>query len=290
MGLYDRDYYRNRQETRRRKSSGLSAVALIILLNVVLFFINQGTGNALFETMALSGRTTSNPLQWYRCLTYAFAHDPSNFNHIFFNMLALFFFGPAVELRYGKREFVFYYLASAIFGGIVWNVLHFGVVQYSALGASGAISAVIILFAFNFPRAQVLLFFIIPMPMWVAGVLFVLLDTFGLLGGGNIAHDIHLSGAVFAAVYYFSNMRISSILSRKKRKSFSRSSSAAENPAHSYTNSNSNQAGSAFPDLEKRVDEILRKIALSGEESLSEKERETLRFASREYQKRKNQR
>lgn len=284
MGLYDRDYF---SDEPKKSGAGTSAVAIFIILNVVFYFANHATGNALFDKMALVGVKTSDPIQWYRCLTYAFAHDPSGFMHILCNMLVLFFFGPPLERLYGKREFILFYLTSAIFGGIVWNVMHFGA-SAAALGASGSITALVILFAFNYPNAQLLIWGIIPLPAWLAGILFVLYDMFGTTSAmDNVAHEIHLSGAVFAACYFLTKLRLtdlffgSSTNAKAKSKSPRPSSSNVRNGGSRFSNSDRE-----FENLEKEVDDILRKIARSGEASLTEKERETLRYASQEYQKR----
>ncbi len=289
MGLYDRDYYRDEP---RKRGAGLSAVVILILLNVGLYVMNMTTSNgALFNRMALYGPYAANPLQWYRCLTYAFAHDPHGFMHILFNMLTLFFFGPHIERKYGKAEFMLFYLLSAVFGGVVWNLLHFGQMA-GAIGASGAVTAVVILFALNFPNVRILLWGILPLPAYVAGILFVLWDMFGASSGGdNIAHEIHLSGAVFAVAYFMMKIRFVGLLGIKNIVNGPRlarhTTGSEKRPTYSFTGANASASDVDFAELEKKVDDILRKITRSGEESLTEKERETLRFASREYQKRK---
>jgi len=298
MSIYDRDYYReDPPKHNRRLGTGLSAVAIIILLNVGLYLLDQGSGGALFRRMALTGASASNPIQWYRCLTYGFAHDPSGFMHILCNMLVLFFFGPPLERLYGKLEFSCFYVLSIIFGGIVWNVLNGGA-NAAALGASGGITAVVILFAMNYPKSQILLYGIIPLPAWMAGVLYVVYDAFGARHGmDNVAHDIHLSGAVFAALYFFSKIRFAALFSDKgarrktnanKERSFTviddvyddKPKKTAKSSC-SFTSTDVN-----FEKLEAEVDRILRKINRTGETSLTQDERETLRTASREYQKR----
>ena len=72
-------------------------------------------------------------------------------------------------------------------------------------GASGAIAGVVVLYALNFPHRTLLLFFVIPIPAWLLGVLFVAYDMFGASGGiagSNVAFSVHLAGAAFAFVYY----------------------------------------------------------------------------------------
>ena len=285
MGLSDRDYYRNDGPSPRRKRGGVfgflniwSATVTIIAINVVMFMANglfTPTDNRITQYMVLSPGVLGMPLQWYRFITCAFAHSPENFQHILFNMITLFFFGPPVEQRYGKKEFFLIYFASVLSCGLVWSWVHLGS-EAHVLGASGAISTVVILFALNYPHAQVLLFGIIPMPAWLLGVLFIVLDTFGTFDAQtNVAHDVHLTGAVLAFVYFFMRWHFSALFRWRGRKA---------GPALRVYRQEREMSQAR---LEIEVDRILRKISTSGEESLSSEERETLREASRRYQDRR---
>lgn len=310
MGIYDRDYFRDddgdgRRPRRKRSNGGLippgwSASAILIAANVLLFFANSAAGGALFSKMALFGLVADQPAQWYRCLTYGFAHDPNGLTHLLFNMLALFFFGPPIERRLGRGEFTFFYFAALLVGGVVWSVGNVGA-NAVCLGASGAISAVVLLFAFYYPHAQILIFGIIPTPAWLAGALFVVYDALGARSGvGNIAHDVHLAGAAFALVYYLAGVNFSELAVGKgrDRKSLrrwlekrerARKDAAAGPSTIPFKSSDAAKKAAdeiAFEKLEAEVDRLLLKISESGEESLTEVERETLRRASREYQKR----
>ena len=285
MGIYDRDYFRDDEpQPGQSGQSGffsVSAIAIIIVINVVLFLTNgllYPESNQLTETLLMKSGALKNPYQWYTLITYGFAHSPNSFMHILFNMLGLFMLGPPVERRYGKKEFFLFYFAALFFGGLVWGLFNLNS-DTGMLGASGAVTAVVILFILNYPRTYLFLFGIIPMPAWMAGLLFVGLDMFGAFGthvpgSGNIAHDVHLSGAAFALVYFFAKIRLSSFFSifnflhRPKVRIF---------PAEPI---------GFRSQMEKEVDRLLRKISEYGEESLTEEERQTLRDASRHYQDR----
>lgn len=289
MSIYDRDYYRDdRRKTRRSTNplAGFSAVGLIVLLNVAFFLVNGlfFSNNWLTEHMVMTSETLSHPAQWYRLLAYGFAHDPSSLNHILGNMITLFFLGRLVEMRYGKREFLLIYFLSVVLCGLVWGALRLGGGSNAAmLGASGAISTIVILFAMNFPRVQVLLFFFIPMPAWILGVLYIVLDAMGVLGGTSmVAHDVHLTGAAFAAVYFLSHMNFSRTLGRMgSRFGISR---FKKKPSVRVVRPGSESSLPAS--MQEDVDRILRKITAQGERSLTDQERATLRRASEEYQRR----
>jgi len=81
-----------------------------------------------------------------------------------------------------------------------------------ALGASGAISGVIMLFSLMYPHEKLMLLGFIPMPAMFGAVLFVGLDLWGLIAqtqGSDlpIGHGAHLGGALYGAVYYVAFMR-----------------------------------------------------------------------------------
>src|SRR5208283_860447 len=81
--------------------------------------------------------------QVWRLLTYAFLHDPNSIWHIVFNMLFLWWFGSDVEDLYGPREFLAFYLVSAVLGGIAFVLLKMAEFpRPECLGASGAVTAV----------------------------------------------------------------------------------------------------------------------------------------------------
>lgn len=289
MGIYDRDYYREEQNVFGfGAGADRSMVVLLILANVALYVLNMFTpGNWLAEQMSVRVENLWQPWMWWRFLTAGFMHDPRGLGHIFFNMLGLFIFGRGVEQVYGRMEFLRFYLVAVVVSSVVWSLIDYasgGNPLDSMYGASGAISAVTILFALNFRHATILLFFVLPMPAWVAAVLFVLFDLFSAVGqtgaysDDNVAYTAHLAGAAFAFVYYQSGWNFGRLTSkfttpgafrRKPRLKVHEPSEREEAP------------------LQERVDAILEKIHREGESSLSREERNTLEEASRRYQRRK---
>lgn len=234
MGLYDRDYYREEPEIRRSPRQSFSAVTTIIILNVLFWVVNgiffeSPQGGTLTEMMKLRVSSLTHPLEWYRFITYGFAHDPSSANHILFNMLSLFFLGPYVENRYGKREFWFFYLTCIVLGGIVWALVNrftphevlingqwisIPLEYITCIGASAAVAGVVLLFTLNYPHVKLLLMFVIPMPAWILGFLMVFMDVMGAAGHG--AHDIgyaaHLAGAGYALLYFMSRFSFTRLM------------------------------------------------------------------------------
>ena len=297
MGIYDRDYYRPARPTPVYSSfRPQSVVIALIVVNVAvwlvdgLFFSGTLRNYMAVHVSALDGPRASedtlrHPWMWWQLLTAGFAHA-AEFQHVLFNMLVLFFLGRDVEERYGSKEFLRLYLVMVVFASVVWAAINEISPPspndvYSMVGASGAISGIVVLYALNFPRRTLLLFFVIPMPAWVAGALFVLLDMFGAVANqeSNVAFSAHLAGAAFAFIYFqrqWSLTRLTEGRFRWLRSPFRRKSRLKVHRPEKEVES----------DMTKEVDRLLEKISREGEASLTAKERRILETASREYQRR----
>lgn len=226
--------------------------------------------------------------QVWRLVTYAFCHSIEGGLpwHIIFNMLALWFFGPTLERMYGTREFTWFYLMGAVVSGLVFMILE----QFflgnltPVIGASGAVMAVLMLYAIHYPRQIIRIWGIIPIEVrWIVGI-FIIVDLFpvlqslgGRVVGDNVAHSAHLGGLAFGYLYYkfqlrfdrfFGNFRLPEMSSKRP---VSRGNLRLYEPPENF---------------DKAVDEILEKISKEGESSLSEQERELLKAASQKYKKR----
>ncbi len=114
----------------------LSVTNALIIINVVAFMVGlmvqreaflgisfpQAPRTSVFEiTCAYSWFTCFMEGQLWRMVTYQFVH--ANFGHIFFNMWALFFFGPAVENAMGPRRFLLFYLVCGVAGALFSSLL-----------------------------------------------------------------------------------------------------------------------------------------------------------------------
>lgn len=295
MGIYDRDYYRPARPAPVYSSfRPRSIVITLIVVNVAVWLIDGlFLSGSLRNYMAVHvvpsdsplayGDTLTHPWLWWQFLTAGFAHA-AEFQHVLFNMLVLFFLGRDVEEHYGSKEFLWLYLVTVVFASLAWTVVNklVDTGPVGMYGASGAIAGVVILFALNFPNRTLLLFFVIPMPAWVAGILFVLLDMFGAFGVAidtNVAFSAHLAGAAFAFIYFQRQWN----LTRLTEGRFSWLRSPFRKNPRLKVHKPEEEVES---DMTKEVDRLLEKISSEGEASLTAKERRILETASREYQRR----
>ena len=130
----------------------------------------------------------------HRMMTPAFLH--ADLGHLAVNMITLFFFGPAVELHYGTSGLFVIYAGSqlAAQGYTLWR--KWDEPTYQALGASGAVSGVLLAFCIVDPMAKLYLLFAIPIPAFVFAIGYLAYSTLAMGSGGRVAHEAHLGGAV----------------------------------------------------------------------------------------------
>jgi membrane associated rhomboid family serine protease len=224
---------------------------------------------------------------WYQFLTAGFVHDPENHWHIAGNMLGLYFFGQPLEDRYGTKEFLRFYLAAIVLSLLIWGLRIYFVEGPTAaaathcMGASGGVTASVILFCLLYPRATLLLFFIIPTPAWLVGILLVASDLFAVrLPGqeGRVAFDAHLAGATFALAYWYFGWNFGRLpgadqlqrLFGKPQKWFKPRPPLKMHDPEQY-----------YEDLDAEADRLLAKVSSQGEASLTPEERRTLEAYSR---------
>ncbi|HEX8756196.1 MAG TPA: rhomboid family intramembrane serine protease [Steroidobacteraceae bacterium] len=182
-----------------------SATRAIILVNIVLFLLEQVATRPMLLHFALWPLGTPDGLfRPWQLVTYAFLHDPNSILHIFFNMFALYMFGPALEQYWGGRRFVGYYFACVIAAGATQLAVEYAAgVAEPTIGASGGIFGILLAFAVLFPRARLLLLLPpIPMPAWLFVTLYGVLELFfGVTGRqASVAHFAHLGGMLGGAL------------------------------------------------------------------------------------------
>lgn len=170
----------------------------IILVNVVVFLIQMIGGNALNGWLVRNlGYDPAFPTfltQPWRLITYQFLH--ANFFHVLFNMLWLWWMGVTVEKTIGPRSFAIVYFAAGILGAFTQSALALIFGFNLVIGASGAVTGVLVAFAMLFPNAPIMLFLFPPIParFFVAG--WVALDVLLLGTGDNVARLVHIGGAL----------------------------------------------------------------------------------------------
>lgn len=209
-----------RDDKDRLKLSNMNAqlrklpLLIILILNVVIYLgwtfastedeFRFMVNNFLVSMLALiEGRV-------WTLLTSVFSH--ATFFHLLFNMMALSSFSFVMIELLGSLRFILFYLTA----GLAGSIAHVASSTYlmhdpsmNALGASGAVSGIILLFSLVFPQQKLLILGLIPVRAIWGAVLLVSLDVWGLItqtrgtNGLGIGHGAHLGGAIVGILYFF---------------------------------------------------------------------------------------
>lgn len=170
-------------------------VKQLIIINAILFLGTNLPMLSHFREYFILFPPHTPYFKPVQLVTHMFMH--ADMGHLFFNMLTLYFFGPMIERLWGAKKFLFYYMICGL-GAMALHLLIGG--NAPVLGASGAISGVVLAFAMQFPDTRIMLL-IPPIPMKAKYMVLIFLGIDLFLGLSNyntgIAHFAHLGGALF---------------------------------------------------------------------------------------------
>jgi membrane associated rhomboid family serine protease len=158
--------------------------------------------------------------QVWRLVTHAFCHDTVSPFHIIFNMLGLWWWGPPLERLRGSREFLLFYFACLLSGAFAYVGLELITGARSvAVGASAAVMGVVALYAYYYPTAVIYIFWVIPLEMRYAVIVWALIDLHPVLMqlsgrsflSDGVGHSAHLGGMAFAFLYAWRDWHLSTL-------------------------------------------------------------------------------
>ncbi|NOX55252.1 MAG: rhomboid family intramembrane serine protease [Planctomycetes bacterium] len=286
MGIYSRDYLRDSPGPSGFAFRPGSVCKWIIIANIAVFLL-QNVSPYVQYWLELDPAAVVRGQVW-RLVTYSFCHAREQLLHIIFNMLFVWWFGRALETMFGSREFLLFYLTAALIAGLSFVGLQFMVHDLSpAIGASGAVMAIVMVYAMYYPRQQILIWGIIPVEIRWLVVFYLVFDGWPVLvsltsggGGDGIAHAAHLGGLAFGFLYKRQGWRLETWAARIRWPGAGRVFRPRPKLRVFHPEDD------APDDLDEQVDRILEKIYVHGEASLTEAERALLKKASRKYKHR----
>ncbi len=302
MGIYDREYYRGETRGSGWLSGAAPACKTIIVINVAAFFLQRALPPGIVEDYlyATSVGIFRQGRIW-ELLTATFLHG--SFSHILWNMLFLWMVGREMESFYGSRDFVAFYLSAAVISTLGWALVDW---NSRMLGSSGAVMAVVVVYALYYPRREVLLFFVIPVEMWLLVVVFLGYNVWEWLNPGQHSDAVaaHVTGALYGYLFKHFDLRWSRLSWSRMRRPRLRVIAPDPRekivPRSSSPSWSSNQPTAAKPSigsavlpeeqLDARLDDVLAKIAREGREGLTEEEHRVLQEASRRARNRRSDR
>jgi membrane associated rhomboid family serine protease len=172
----------------------------LIITNVVIFLLVFSMPQELMEsTFALLDFSGASMFEVWRWFTTMFLHGSAS--HLFFNMIALYFFGRVLEEETGAKKFLIIYFLSGLAGSLVYGLTSIE----PAVGASGCIFGVMGAAMFFKPK-ELIHIYVLPLPLGLIAILYVLsqvaLSTIPMEITG-IAYMAHIGGLITGSVLMF---------------------------------------------------------------------------------------
>jgi membrane associated rhomboid family serine protease len=180
---------------------------LILIGITAIISISAFNNDSLFQRMIFNPYVVKHRNEWYRVVTHAFIH--ANYSHLLVNMFVLYFFGRNMEMVLqnaygfmGELYFILLYFGGMIFATLPSFRKHINNPNYNAVGASGAVSAVLFAHILLMPTEILYLYFAIPMPSFLFGIGYLWYSVWmDKKSNDNVAHDAHYWGALFGILF-----------------------------------------------------------------------------------------
>lgn len=289
----------------RNMLNKLLAINIIVylLINIVevLFFLFAQQGvveNFVYQWLGVPAYLVDLVVKPWTLISYMFVHE--GFWHLLGNMLWLFFMGKLfLDFFNGKQMFALYVIGG-FFGAFlyilsynIFPIFSQSVKMATCIGASAAVTAIVIALCVCKPDIKVFLFGILPISLKWLGIVYVVYDVLSITGSNSGGHISHLGGAL-AGLYFAININkgkditrgfnkifdkivtvFQQIFGHKNMKvSYRRSDDAKKNNEHYVSTADADYKNSA--DNQAEIDRILDKISKSGYDSLTKQEKEFL--------------
>lgn len=286
------------EEIKKSFQSGSSLIKLIYInlavflavkiIGVIFFLLNIPPTFSIVNWLAVPADIQNLIFKPWTVISYMFLHQ--GFLHILFNLLILYWFGIIFLQYFDDKKLLSLYLLGGLSGAALY-IIFFNVFpafqvyisQSLMLGASASVMAIVMATAVNAPNYTVNLMFIGPVKLKYIATFYVVLDILSIASDNSGGHIAHLGGALFGYLY---------ISQMKKGKNIARGFDRFMDKLFSlfkprpkvkvtYKRPMSDlgrdiEYNKSKAEKQKEVDKILDKIAKSGYDSLSKKEKETL--------------
>jgi len=186
-------------------------ITLIIVIITVLISLAALRRRDLLNRFDLSPARVVQKREYYRIFTHAFLH--ADLFHLGINMLVLYSFGTYIEQAFADLEsqgvifsgtffYLLLYAGSVVLASLPTVIRYRNNEGYSAVGASGAVSAVVFSYIFFAPLQKIYFYMVLPIPGILFGILFLVYSSYmSRRKSDNINHSAHFWGAVVGFVF-----------------------------------------------------------------------------------------
>ena len=186
-------------------------ITLVIVIITILTSVAAFRRREFFNRFNLSPAHIVQQREYYRIFTHAFLH--ADYFHLGINMLVLYSFGSYIEQIFSELEaagvifsgpffYLLLYATSIALASISTIVRYRNDEGYNAVGASGAISAIVFTYIFFAPLEKIYFYMVLPIPGILFGILYLVYSTYmSRRSSDNINHSAHFWGAVVGFVF-----------------------------------------------------------------------------------------
>jgi len=183
-------------------------MTIFIIIITAIISIWAFNNREVFDKLSFNAYQIKHHKEGWRFFSYALIH--AGWTHLIINMFVLYSFGNIVEIflkfHFGAKSYIYFLLLYI--GGIIFSILfdfrkNKDNVYYNAVGASGAVSAIVFSSIILYPAGSIYLFFIpIPIPSVIFGILYLVYSAYmGKRAKDNIGHNAHFWGAIFGVIF-----------------------------------------------------------------------------------------
>ncbi|MGE0089483.1 MAG: rhomboid family intramembrane serine protease [Bacteroidales bacterium] len=262
----------------------LTIFLVVKLIGVFYFLFKIDDGFSLVNWLAVPADLTNLIHKPWTIFSYMFLHE--DFLHILFNVLWLYWFGQIFLHYFDQKKLVSIYLLGGVAGAFIY-ILTFNIfpvfadilpVSY-ALGASASVIAIVIAVSVYAPNHTIHLLFIGPVRLKYIALITILIDIISIASTNAGGHLAHLGGAMFGYFYIVQLKRgnnITRFFDRFMDWIFSIFKPKPKIKITYKRPANDIEYNKANAQKQAEIDKILDKIAQSGYESLTKKEKEVL--------------
>jgi membrane associated rhomboid family serine protease len=191
------------------KSSQLESIVaslpvhVILMATVVIVSLIGMSSDSVKRALILHPYRVRHDGHVHRLLTAGWLHG--DFAHLAFNMITLYFFAGDVLRVLGPVRFLALYLSAVVMGFVPTTLRYMNKQEYSSLGASGAVAAVIFSAILLVPNLKMFLMFLpIPVPGIVFALAYLVYSFWhSRTASDGVNHDAHFFGALYGAMFTY---------------------------------------------------------------------------------------
>lgn len=189
----------------------MGTLTLLIIVATGIVSIMAFSNSHLFEKYRFNAYLSYHNKQYYRLVTHGFLHV--DWMHLIINMLVLYSFGPVIEthfdqmgsmgmMRFPNFTYLLFYVSAIAVSSSVSLYKQKDNAYYNAVGASGAVSAIVCAAVFFRPWAKIYFWGILPIPGILFAVLYLVYSQYAAKkANDNVGHDAHFWGSIYGFLF-----------------------------------------------------------------------------------------